>query len=41
MVRGQIDPAVRGDGKIFREIVPVPDDAPAQDKLIGYCGRQP
>lgn len=41
MVDGQIDPGARGPGKIFKEAVPVPDDATDQDKLIAYCGRQP
>lgn len=31
----------RGPGKLFKEEVPVPDDASDQDKLLGYLGRTP
>jgi uncharacterized protein (TIGR03086 family) len=31
----------RGKGKDFGEIVPVPDDAPALDRLLGFSGRDP
>lgn len=31
----------RGEGKDFGEIVPVPDDAPALDRLLGFSGRNP
>lgn len=34
-------PEFRGEGKAFAEIVPVPDDAPAIDRFIGFVGRQP
>lgn len=41
LLNGFVPDAVRGEGKIFREPVAVPDDANAQDKLIAYCGRTP
>lgn len=41
MIDGQIEPAARGPGKIFKDAVPVPVDSSAQDKLIGYTGRHP
>jgi uncharacterized protein (TIGR03086 family) len=31
----------RGEGKDFGLIVPVPDDAPALDRLLGFSGRDP
>jgi uncharacterized protein (TIGR03086 family) len=31
----------RGPGKDFAPIVPVPDDAPPLDRLLGFCGRDP
>lgn len=31
----------RGEGKSFAEVVPVPDDAPAVDRLLGFMGRSP
>ena len=31
----------RGEGKDFGAIVPVPDDAPALDRLLGFSGRDP
>lgn len=31
----------RGEGKNFGSIVPVPDDAPALDRLLGFTGRDP
>ena len=39
--RGTLAPAFRGEGKSFGEIVPVPDDAPAIDRLVGFLGRRP
>lgn len=30
----------RGEGMPFGEVVPVPDDAPAVDRLLGYLGRK-
>jgi uncharacterized protein (TIGR03086 family) len=34
-------PAFRGDGKPFGDEVPVPADAPAQDRLVAWFGRRP
>ena len=31
----------RGEGKMFAHAVPVPDDAPAVARLLGFMGRQP
>lgn len=31
----------RGEGMPFAPVVPVPDDAPALDRLLGFMGRQP
>lgn len=31
----------RGPDKSFGPAVPVPDDAPALDRLLGFCGRDP
>lgn len=31
----------RGEGMPFGAAVPVPDDAPAVDRLLGFMGRQP
>lgn len=31
----------RGDGMPFGEVVPVPDDAPPVDRLVGFMGRDP
>jgi uncharacterized protein (TIGR03086 family) len=36
-----LPPQYRGEGMAFGEIVPVPDDAPAVDRLIGFMGRRP
>jgi uncharacterized protein (TIGR03086 family) len=36
-----LKPEFRGEGKPFGEIVPVPDDAPALDRFLGFVGRQP
>jgi uncharacterized protein (TIGR03086 family) len=40
MVAGRMDD-VSQRGDFFKAPVPVPDDAPAQDKLIAYSGRKP
>lgn len=34
-------PEFRGPGKGFAEAVPCPDDAPIQDRLVAFSGRQP
>jgi uncharacterized protein (TIGR03086 family) len=34
-------PGVRGEGRAFSEEVPCPPDAPAQDRLLAFSGRQP
>ena len=34
-------PEFRGEGKAFGEIVPVPQDAAAIDRFVGFVGRQP
>jgi uncharacterized protein (TIGR03086 family) len=31
----------RGDGMAFGNVVPVADDAPAADRLLGFMGRKP
>jgi uncharacterized protein (TIGR03086 family) len=36
-----LSPEFRGEGKSFGEIVPVPDDAPPIDRLVGFMGRRP
>ncbi|HEX6568976.1 MAG TPA: TIGR03086 family metal-binding protein [Acidimicrobiales bacterium] len=36
-----LPPQYRGEGMPFGEIVPVPDDAPAIDRLAGFMGRRP
>jgi uncharacterized protein (TIGR03086 family) len=36
-----LPPQYRGEGMPFGEIVPVPDDAPAIDRLAGFLGRDP
>ena len=36
-----LPPQYRGDGMPFGEIVPVPDAAPAIDRLAGFMGRDP
>lgn len=38
---GTLPPQYRGGDMPFGEIVPVPDDAPAVDRLAGFMGRQP
>lgn len=38
---GMITPGYRGEGGYFSAEVPVPADAPALDRLIGFAGRQP
>ena len=39
--RGMLRPEFRGPGKAFGVEVPVPDDAPAYDRLAGWFGRDP
>lgn len=34
-------PEIRGPGKPFGPVVEVPEDAPALERLVGRCGRQP
>jgi hypothetical protein len=34
-------PEFRGPGKAFGVEVPVPDDAPAYERLAGWFGRNP
>lgn len=38
---GMLQPEHRGPGKPFGVEVPVPDDAPALDRLLGFSGRDP
>jgi uncharacterized protein (TIGR03086 family) len=38
---GTLPPQYRGGDMPFGEIVPVPDDASAVDRLAGFMGRQP
>jgi uncharacterized protein (TIGR03086 family) len=38
---GTLPPQYRGGDMPFGEIVPVPDDAPAIDRMIGFMGRDP
>ena len=38
---GMLRPEFRGPGKAFGVEVPVPDDAPAYDRLAGWFGRDP
>jgi uncharacterized protein (TIGR03086 family) len=35
-----LPPKYRGEGKPFGDIVPVPDEADATDRLAGFMGRQ-
>jgi uncharacterized protein (TIGR03086 family) len=39
--RGMLRPEFRGPDKAFGVEVPVPDDAPAYDRLAGWFGRDP
>jgi uncharacterized protein (TIGR03086 family) len=39
--RTTLPPRYRGAGKAFGDEVPVADDAPAVDRLLGFMGRQP
>jgi uncharacterized protein (TIGR03086 family) len=39
--RGMMSDEYRGVGKDFGEAVPVPDDAPALERLLGFSGRDP
>jgi hypothetical protein len=34
-------PGVRGEGRAFAEEVPCPPEAPAQNRLLAFSGRQP
>jgi hypothetical protein len=38
---GTLPAQYRGGDMPFGEIVPVPDDAPAIDRLVGFMGRDP
>lgn len=40
-MKGFIPSEMRGEDNMFAPEVKVPDDAPVQDKLLGYLGRQP
>ena len=40
LLGGRIADANRGPGRSFKAAVPVAEDASAQDKLLGYTGRQ-
>jgi len=40
-IRQTLKPEFRGEGKGFGEIVPVPEDALALDRFLGFVGRQP
>lgn len=35
------NPNARGEGRAFATEVPCPDDAPIQDRLLAFSGRQP
>lgn len=39
--RANLPDEFRGEGKMFADVVPVPDDAPAVDRLLGFMGRRP
>ncbi|MFD6420705.1 TIGR03086 family metal-binding protein [Streptomyces sp. NPDC060198] len=39
--RVTLPPRFRGEGQAFGEIVPVPEDAPAMDRFVGFLGRDP
>jgi uncharacterized protein (TIGR03086 family) len=38
---GMLAPEYRGAGKSFGDQIPVPDDAPPLDRLLGFSGRDP
>lgn len=40
-IQQTLKPEFRGEGKGFGDIVPVPDDAPAIDRFLGFVGRRP
>jgi uncharacterized protein (TIGR03086 family) len=39
--KNTLPPQFQGDGMPFGAVVPVPDDAPAIDRLMGFMGRHP
>jgi hypothetical protein len=39
--RQMLQPQFRGEGKTLGEEVPVPADAPAYERLVGWFGRDP
>ncbi|MCC7105611.1 MAG: TIGR03086 family protein [Chloroflexi bacterium] len=41
LMRQILKPGFRGPGKGFAEEVPCPPDAPVQDRLLAFSGRQP
>jgi uncharacterized protein (TIGR03086 family) len=41
MMQQMMRPEFRGPGKGFAEVVPCPDDAPVQDRLVAFAGRTP
>lgn len=41
MMRRMMPPGSRGEGKGFAAEVPCPPDAPIQDRLLAFSGRQP
>lgn len=40
-LRGMVTPEYRGPEGMFGEEVPVPEEAPALDRLVGFTGRDP
>ena len=41
MMQQLLRPEFRGPGQGFGEAVPCPEDAPVQDRLVAFSGRQP
>jgi uncharacterized protein (TIGR03086 family) len=41
MMQQNLKPEMRGPGKAFGPVVPCPEDAPVQDRLAAFSGRQP
>ena len=41
MINGNISDDARGPGGMFKPVVPVPENASIQDKLVAYLGRDP